>query len=115
MFDAANIVKNSDRAKRVHWIAFNRAASWIVSNVFARNVIIVGVDNSLPSHTSNPRNNFSVKGAEPTDEINSSPSFAECRIKSLMLILVKKIQNLAWVYITIMIIVICLLMEKKSI
>ena len=49
LFEATNIVQNSDKQKCVHsWygITFYSAGSWSFDNNFARNVIIFGVDNS---------------------------------------------------------------------
>ena len=48
LFEATNIVKNSDNKKFVysgHGITFDSAGSWSFDNDFARNVIIFGVDN----------------------------------------------------------------------
>ena len=56
LFGAINIVKNSNKDK---WIysncgeAFGGKVLWIFGNVFARNVVTFGVDNSLSSHSDN--------------------------------------------------------------
>ena len=78
-------------------IAFYGAGWWTSRIDFAGNVVIFGVHNSSSSHSEN--HNFGNFG---------SPE------KKLVLSLVKQIQNFVWVYITIMIIFINLLMERKS-
>ena len=50
---------------------------WNVNNDTAKNVIIFGIDNSLSSHTDNPKNNFLVLGKEAIEVINGSVSAAE--------------------------------------
>ena len=65
----------------------------------------------MPSHADNLKNNFLVLGEGPTFEINGSLVHQK---KSLVLILVKKTQNLVWVCIIMLIIVIFMLMENKS-
>ena len=56
------------------------------------------------------KNNFLILGKGPTFGINWSFGSPE---KKKVLILLKQIQNFAWVYIIMVIIVICLLIEKK--
>ena len=51
-------------------------ASWSFGNELAWHVVIFGVDNSLLSHTDNPKNNFLEFDEEPTDDINGSVSAA---------------------------------------
>ena len=46
-------------------------------NDFARNVVIVGVDNSSSSHTDNQKNNFLVLGECPTVSALSGTVSAE--------------------------------------
>ena len=46
-------------------------------NDFARNVVIVGVDNSSSSHTDNQKNNFLVLGEGPTVSALSGTVSAE--------------------------------------
>ena len=75
----------------------------------ARNVIIFGVDNSSSSHVDNCKNNFLILGLGPSYGINVS--LVDQR-KNLVLILLKQLQNFTWVYITMVIIVMSLLMEK---
>ena len=53
-------------------IAFDSAGSWSFDNDSARNFIVVGVDNSLSSHSDNRKNNFLVQGEGPTFGINGS-------------------------------------------
>ena len=47
-----------------------------VCNSFARNVVILGVDNSSSSRTNDRKNNFLVLGEVPTDGINDSTGAA---------------------------------------
>ena len=57
-------------------IIFDSAGSWSFNNDSARNVIMSGVDNSLPSHSDNHKNNFLVLSEGPTFGISgrfSSP------------------------------------------
>ena len=64
MFDAALIIKNSDKEKLMHCgygIATDGAGSWNFGNDLARNVVIVCVDNST---------SFLVVGEGPTYGIN---------------------------------------------
>ena len=79
-------------------------------NEFAKDVIIVGSDNSSSSHADNCKNNFFVLGADPTFGINGSFGSAE---KKLSINFSRATQHFAWVCIIILIIVICFLMEKK--
>ena len=51
-------------------IAFDSAGSWGFDNVFAINVIIFSVDNSLSSHSDNRKNNFLILGEGPIFGIN---------------------------------------------
>ena len=75
-------------------------------NDTARNVIIFGVDNSLLSHSDNHKNILLVLSEGPTFGITIMDAFVHQR-KSLVLILVKKKQNFVWVYIIMLIIVVC--------
>ena len=114
LFGATNIVKNSDKEKCVYsgyGITFDNAGSWNFGNDFARNVIIFGVDNSSSSHFDNRKNKFLILGEGRTCGINGS--FGPLK-KSLVLILLKETQNFVWVYIIMLMLVICLLMEKRS-
>ena len=61
-------------------IAYDGEGSWSFGNGFARNVIIVGVDNSSSYHTDNGKNNFLVFGEGPTQSINDSTGAAEKKI-----------------------------------
>ena len=64
LFEATNMVKNSDKEKYVYsgyGITFNSAASWSFDNNFARNVIIFDVDNSSSFHSDNCKNNSKRK------------------------------------------------------
>ena len=68
MFGATNIVKNSDKENYVYrWygIAFDGKDEWSFGNYSARNVIILGVNNSSSSHYDNRKNNFLILGEVP--------------------------------------------------
>ena len=85
MFDATNIVKNSNKEKSACisacGIAFDGKGSWNFGNDFAENVVIFNVDNSSSSHDNNRKNNFLVVG--------KGPALVHQR-KSLALILVQQ-------------------------
>ena len=107
------IWKNTDNSKYIYSgykIAFDGRGSRRFGNDFVRNVLISGVNNSSLFDTDNHKNNLLVLGEGPTDV-----TVLVLQQKSLVFILVKQIQNFNWVWITIMIPSICLLMEKKSI
>ena len=73
LFEATNIVKNSDKEKYVYngyGITFDSADFWSFDNDTARNVIIFDVDNSSSSHSDNQKNDFLVFGKAPTFGIN---------------------------------------------
>ena len=75
LFGATNIVKNNDKEKYVYSgyrIVFDGKISWSFNDDFAGNVIIFGVDNSLSSHTDNPKNDFLILGEGDTFGINGS-------------------------------------------
>ena len=113
LFGATSIVKNSDKENYVccgYGITFNSRDCWSFDNDNARNVIIFGVDNSSSSHGDNRKNNFLMLGLGPTFRVNGSFGSPE---KKIILILLEQLQNFARVYITMLIIVICLLMERK--
>ena len=115
LLDGTNIIENGKKDKwvyRSYKIAFDGKGSWSFGNDFAKNVAIFGVSNSSSSHSNNCNNNFLILGEGPTSDINGSSTSPE---KNIVLILVKETQNnFASVYITNMIIVICLLIENKS-
>ena len=103
MFGTTNIVKHSDKDNWVYsryGIAFDGGDCWSFGNGTARSVIIFGVDNSSSPYVGNLKNHFLILGKGPTFGNNG-------------LILPKQIQYFAWVNIIMIIIVICLLMEKK--
>ena len=58
-------------------IAFDKLSSWRFGNNFARNVIIISVDNSSSSHTDNRKNDVLVLGEGTSNEINGSISASE--------------------------------------
>ena len=112
LFGVTNIVTNSDKSRYVYsgyGIAFDSANSWSFGNDFARNVVIFGVYNSPSSHIDNLKNNFLV-----SREGLVMAALVQER-KSLVLILLKQRQSFARVYITVVIMVICLLTKKRSI
>ena len=114
LFGATNIVKISDKEKYMYsgyGITFDSAGFWNFDNDTAKNVIINGIDNSLSSHADNCKTNFLILGEGPIYGINGSFSSPEIK---LILILVKQTKYFAWVSIIMQMIVICLLMEKKS-
>ena len=86
------------------------SGSWSFDNNTSRNVIIFGVDNSSSSQSDNLKNDFLILGECLTFEIMEALIYQ----RKLALILVKQTQNFARVCITMPIIVICLLMNKKS-
>ena len=77
-------------------------------NYFPRSVIIFGVGNSSSSHFD--KNNFLTLGEGPTDGINRTFGSPE---KRFSINCTKENTNFVWVYFMMLIIVICLLIEKK--
>ena len=71
-----SIVKNSDKEKMVwnsgYGISFDSAGSQNFDNVFAKNVVIFGADNSLPFDTDDRMDNFLVLGECPAYGFNGS-------------------------------------------
>ena len=113
LFGATNKVKNSDKEKYVYGeyrIAFDSEISWRFVYEFARNVVIFAVDNNSRSHSDNRKNNFFILGEVIICGINGRFGLQK---KGLVLILLKQAQNFGWVYIIMLIVSICLLMEKK--
>ena len=112
MFGATIIGKDSDKSKYEYsnyGIAFNGKSEWKFDKDCPRNVIIFDADNSSSSHTDNRKNKFLVLDEGDTCHINGGSGTSEKK-----LILVKQRQNFAWVCITMVIIVICLLTEKST-
>ena len=106
-FTGATNIKNSSTKSKLEYsgygIAFDGGGLWGFDNGFARNVIF-GVVHSSSSHAGNQNNiilviltylhyNFGI---------------------GLILTSLKQRKNFAWVYITMVIIAICLLTKKKS-
>ena len=114
MFGAANIVKNSDKSKYVYsgyGIWFDGAVLWSFGNDFPGNFVIFSVDNSLSSCADNCKNSFlKVLGEGPTDNISSSIGTIKKKF-SLTFTTAKPI--FFWVCIAVVIVVICLLTERK--
>ena len=90
----------------------------ICGNDFARNVVIFGVDNTSSSHTDDQKGNFIVLAEQPTHEFKgslgtpekkSSIRFSKAKTKLCLGLHYNNYNTLRC-----MIIVICLLMEKKS-
>ena len=115
MFEATNVVINSDKEKYVYGgygIAFDGKSLWRFSDEFAWNVIISGIDNGSSSHTDNPKNKFLILGGGDTFCINGG--FGEPEIKKSINFNKAK-TKFFWVCIIMLIIVTYLWMEKKSI
>ena len=75
IFGVASKVENSDKEMypcNGYGITFDSAGSWSFVNDFARNVIIIVVDNSSSFHSHNCKNNFLILGEVPTYGINGS-------------------------------------------
>ena len=111
LFEATSIVKSSDKEKYVYSgyrIIFDSVCSWGFNNDTARNAIIFGVGNSLSSRADNGQG----EGENPTFGINGS--FGKKKKKRLALILVNQTQSFARVCIIMLVVVIFLLVEKKS-
>ena len=73
MFEATNIVKNSDKDKSVYsgyGITIDGGDCQSFYNSTARNIIIFGVDNSSSSYVDNLKNNFLILDKGPTFGIN---------------------------------------------
>ena len=112
LFWATNIVKESDKEKyviSVCEITLDSAGSLNVDNYVARNFKF-GVDSSLPSHSDSCKNKFLILGAGPSNGLNGSVGSPEEKCSTTLL---DQIQTVFWVHIIMLIIVICLLMEKK--
>ena len=111
LFRATSIVKNSDKEKYVYSgyrITFDNPGSRSLDIDFAVNVINFGVDNSLSSHSDNCKINFLILGEGPSYGINGSfgspgkkfsINFSKTNTKFCL---------------SLQVIVICLLIEKKS-
>ena len=72
-FRVTNIVKNNDKEKYVYRgyrIASDGKISWSLNDDFARDVIILRVENSSSSHTENSTKNFLILGQGDTFGIN---------------------------------------------
>ena len=94
-----------------HGITFDSAGSRSFGNDFVRNVVIFGVGNTSSSQADNRKNNFLILGEVPTYGINVSFGSPE---KKFNINFTKTNTKFCSVYIIILVIVICLLMEKKS-
>ena len=73
LFRVTNIVKNNDKERYVYRgyrIASDGKISWSLNDDFARDVIILRVENSSSSHTENPTSNCSILGQGDTFGIN---------------------------------------------
>ena len=114
LFGATNIVEKSDKEKYVYsgyGITFDSAGSWSFGNGTARNFIVFDVDNSSSSHVDNHKNNFLILVLGSTYGINGSFGSPQ---KIFSINFTKEI-NFPWVYIIMLIIVICLLKKKETI
>ena len=91
-------------------ITFNSTDLWSFDNDTARNVIIFGVDNSSSSHADNRKNNFLILGLSWTFRINGSFGSPE---KKISINFTKANTKFCLSLHYMLIIVICLLTEKK--
>ena len=92
-------------------IAFDGKGSWSFGNDYASNVVIFGVDNSSSSHADNHKNKFLVLSGGDTFGVNGSFAAPEKKF-SINFTKAKTIFVVfPWVYIKIIVIVICLSME----
>ena len=83
MFGATNTIKNSYKEKYLYSgyrLAFDWKGEWRFGNVYVRNVLIFGVDNSSSSQSGNHKNNFSISGEGPTLRINGRFESSEKRL-----------------------------------
>ena len=106
------VIKRRDKEKYVYSgyrTKLDSATPWSFSNDTVRNVVIFKIDNSSLSHSDNRNNKFLALREFPTFRTNGS---FDSQRERLVLILVKREQNFALVYIIKLIIVICLLIEK---
>ena len=87
-------------------IACDAKVEWSFDNDYAWTSLIFRIDNSSSSHAHNLKNNFVILCEGDLEALVHKK-------ESLVLILVKEMQNFAWVYIKMLMIVISLLMEKK--
>ena len=113
LFEATNIVKNSDKNKYVcsgYGITFNSAGPWSFGNDFVRSVITFGANNSLWYHSDNHKSNCLTLGEGSTYGINGSFESPE---KKFSFNFTKANTNFVWVCIIMLVIVICLLMDMK--
>ena len=111
---ATSVVKDSNEEKyeySSYGITFDGRGFWSFDNGTARNVTNFAVDNSSSYHANNRKNNILM--LVKVQRLELMEALAQQR-KILVLILVKETQNFAWACIITLIIVICLLMEKKS-
>ena len=79
-FGTAKLVGNETKSKFIYngqGITFDVKGSWSFDKDFARNFAIFSIDNSLPSHPDNWKNNLLVLGEGPTDGINNSTGASE--------------------------------------
>ena len=114
LFGATSIVKNNDKEKYVYSdyrVTFNSAGSWSFDDGTTRNVIIFGVANSSSSHSDNCKNDLLILSEGQTFGINESFASPE---KRFSINLMKQTKNLVWIFITMLVIVICLSVENES-
>ena len=73
LFGGTNIVNNNHKEKYVYsgcGTAFEGKGGWKFGSDFARNFVLLGVDNSSSSHTDNIKNGFLILGEGDTFGIN---------------------------------------------
>ena len=88
LFGANNMVKDNDKEKYMYSgyeMAFDGKGSLSFNDAFARNVTILGVDNSSSSHTENVTSAFSPLGKGDTFGINESFDAPEKIISNLII------------------------------
>ena len=73
LFGTVKLKRNADKSKFTYngrEIAFDGKGVRNFGNYFARNIVIIGVDNTSSSYADNETNDFLVLGGGPTEGIN---------------------------------------------
>ena len=114
LFGEPSIVKNRDKEKYVYSgyaITFNSTGSWGFDNDYAGNIIIFCVDSTSSSRADNRKNNFLILAEDPPFGINGKFFLPEKKLSNNF---TKVNTNFVLVCIIMLILVICLKMENKS-
>ena len=90
---------------------FDGKGEWCFGNDYGRDVIVFVVDNGWSSHADNLTHKLLVLGEKEKPLVLMKTLVHQ---KKISIILLEETQNIAWVYIIMLIIVSCLLKEKKS-